>query len=176
MPDKYGDDFVNEKIRFNKVLLISPTGEKLGVMSSYEAIQKAYEYDLDLICVSPKSEIPVCKILDYSKYKYEQKKKQKESKKKQVIIETKEIQLTPLIAKHDLETKIKAGIKFLKQGNKLFVALSFKGRQLSHSELYSEVITNYIESVSEYGTVEKAPELNGKTLSCVIASNVKHKK
>ena len=157
-------------------MLIGPEGEKLGIMSSYEARDKADEYDLDLLCVSPKSEVPVCKLVNYSKYKYEQKKKQKESKKKQVIIETKEVQLSPNIGEHDLETKIKAGIKFLQAGNKVNVTLKFRGREMAFVKLYSEVINKYIDAVSEYGVVDKQPELNGRNLTCIIASKIKSKK
>ena len=157
-------------------MLIGPEGEKLGIMSSYEARDKADEYELDLLCVSPKSEVPVCKLVNYSKYKYEQKKKQKENKKKQVIIETKEIQLSPNIGEHDLETKIKAGIKFLQAGNKVNVTLRFRGREMAFVKLYSEVINKYIDAVSEYGIVDKPPELNGRNLTCIIASKIKSKK
>lgn len=157
-------------------MLIGPEGEKLGIMSSYEARDKADEYELDLLCVSPKSEVPVCKLVNYSKYKYEQKKKQKENKKKQVIIETKEVQLSPNIGEHDLETKIKAGIKFLQAGNKVNVTLRFRGREMAFVKLYSEVINKYIDAVSEYGIVDKPPELNGRNLTCIIASKIKSKK
>ncbi|MBS6442051.1 MAG: translation initiation factor IF-3, partial [Coprobacillus sp.] len=126
-PDKGNGDLVNESIRFPEVLVIGPNGESLGVMNRYQALQKAGEFDLDLLCVAPQAKPPVCKIINYGKYRFEQQKKQREAKKNQNIIVTKEIQLTPVIGQHDLETKVRAAIKFFKDGNKVKVVLRFRG-------------------------------------------------
>ena len=116
-------DLVNENIRFPEVLLIGPNGEQLGVMSSREAQFKANDYDLDLLCVAPNAKPPVCKIINYSKYRFEQQKKAKEAKKNQHVVEVKEVQLTPQIGGHDMETKARAATKFLEAGNKVKVGV-----------------------------------------------------
>jgi len=155
------------------VLVIGPNGESLGVMNRYQALQKAGEFDLDLLCVAPQAKPPVCKIINYGKYRFEQQKKQREAKKNQNIVITKEIQLTPVIGQHDLETKVRAAIKFFKEGNKVKVVLRFRGRQLSHVEVGEDVMNRFIALVEEYGTVEKKPVLDGKLLTAVLASKVK---
>lgn len=142
-------------------------------MNRYQALQKAGEFDLDLLCVAPQAKPPVCKIINYGKYRFEQQKKQREAKKNQNIIVTKEIQLTPIIGQHDLETKVRAAIKFFKDGNKVKVVLRFRGRQLSHVEVGEDVMNRFIALVEEYGTVEKKPVLDGKLLTAVLASKVK---
>lgn len=172
-PDKNNGDLVNESIRFPEVLVIGPKGESLGVMNRYQAMQKANEYDLDLLCVAPTAVPPVCKILDYGKYRFEQQKRLREAKKNQTTVVVKEIQLTPVIGQHDLETKVRAAIKFFKDGNKVKVALRFRGRQLSHVEVGEEVMNRFIALVEEYATIEKKPVLDGKLLTAVLASKVK---
>ena len=142
-------------------------------MNRYQALQKAGEFDLDLLCVAPQAKPPVCKIINYGKYRFEQQKKQREAKKNQNIIVTKEIQLTPVIGQHDLETKVRAAIKFFKDGNKVKVVLRFRGRQLSHVEIGEDVMNRFIALVEEYGTIEKKPVLDGKLLPAVLASKVK---
>lgn len=142
-------------------------------MNRYQALQKAGEFDLDLLCVAPQAKPPVCKIINYGKYRFEQQKKQREAKKNQNIIVTKEIQLTPVIGQHDLETKVRAAIKFFNDGNKVKVVLRFRGRQLSHVEVGEDVMNRFIALVEEYGTVEKKPVLDGKLLTAVLASKVK---
>ena len=166
-------DLVNDAIRFPQVRLIGPQGEQLGIVSSREAQLKANEYDLDLYCVSPQAQPPVCKIVNYSKMKYEQTKKAKEAKKNQKIIEIKEIQLTPQIGQHDVDTKAKAARRFLEEGNKVKVGVRYRGRQLSHAEIGEEVMTKFIEALSDIASVEKAPFLEGKWLNAVLASKIK---
>lgn len=133
----------------------------------------AGDLKLDLLCVNPTSNPPVCKILDYGKYRFEAKKRQKENKKKQVTIETKEIRLTPQIGLHDLETKVNQAIKFFKEGNKVKVSVRYRGRQLSHVEVGEDVLNKFVELVSEYAVIEKKPVLDGKFLSASLASKVK---
>ena len=160
--DKFSGDLVNEKIHFKEVLVIGPDGESLGKMSRFNALNKAEEYELDLLCVAPNANPPVCKIINYGKYRFESQKKAKEAKKNQKIIEIKEIQLTPTIGEHDIQTKVKAAIRFLNDGNKIKVGVRFRGRQLSHVEVGEEVLNKFIDYVKEYSVIEKAPSLDGK--------------
>lgn len=171
--DKFNGDLVNEKIHFKEVLVIGPDGQSLGKMSRFNALNKADEYDLDLLCVAPNANPPVCKIINYGKYRFESQKKAKEAKKNQKIIEVKEIQLTPTIGEHDIQTKVKAAIRFLNDGNKIKVGVRFRGRQLSHVEVGEDVLNKFIDYVKEYSVIEKAPSLDGKWLTCVLASKIK---
>ena len=171
--DRYNGDLVNEKIRFTEVLVIGPDGESLGKMSRIDAYRKAESYELDLLCVAPQANPPVCKIINYGKYRFDAQKKAKEAKKNQKIIELKEIQLTPQIGQHDIETKVKAAIKFLEDGNKVKVGVRFKGRQMSHPEVGNETLNKFLEYVTDYATIEKKPVLDGRWLTCVLSSKVK---
>ena len=162
-------DLVNENIRFPEVLLIGPNGEQLGVMSSREAQFKANDYDLDLLCVAPNAKPPVCKIINYSKYRFEQQKKAKEAKKNQHVVEVKEVQLTPQIGGHDMETKARAATKFLEAGNKVKVGVRFRGRQMTHIEVGQEVMDKFIASVSEYCVIEKPANMDGRWMIAILA-------
>ena len=142
-------------------------------MSRFEALKKADEYGLDLLCVAPNAVPPVCKILNYGKYRFESQKKAKEAKKNQKVIEIKEVQLTPQIGEHDIQTKVKNAIKFLQEGNKVKVGVRFRGRQMTHIEVGQEVLNKFIDYVSEYAIVEKAPLMEGRWLNCVLASKIK---
>ena len=171
--DRYNGDLVNEKIRFPEVLVIGPDGESLGKMSRIDAYRKAESYELDLLCVAPQANPPVCKIINYGKYRFDAQKKAKEAKKNQKIIELKEIQLTPQIGQHDIETKVKAAIKFFEDGNKVKVGVRFKGRQMAHPEVGNETLNKFLEYVTDYATIEKKPVLDGRWLTCVLSSKVK---
>lgn len=171
--DRYNGDLVNEKIRFPEVLVIGPDGESLGKMPRIDAYRKAESYELDLLCVAPQANPPVCKIINYGKYRFDAQKKAKEAKKNQKIIELKEIQLTPQIGQHDIETKVKAAIKFLEDGNKVKVGVRFKGRQMAHPEVGNETLNKFLEYVTDYATIEKKPVLDGRWLTCVLSSKVK---
>ena len=173
-PDKRNNgDLVNNQIRFAQVLVIDETGKQLGVMNSYQANQLAEQAGLDLLCVAPGAKPPVCKILDYGKYRFEQQKKAKEAKKNQHIIEIKEIQISPQIGEHDLQVKVKAAIGFFEAGDKVKLVLRFKGRQMAHQEIGTEMVNKFIESVKHVSIVEKRPELEGKLLTTFLASNIK---
>ncbi len=171
--DKYGGDIVNEKIHFPEVLVIDENGNQLGKMSRYEALNKARDLELDLLCVAPNAKPPVCKILNYGKFRFQKQKKAKEAKRNQKIIEIKEIQLSPKIGEHDILTKVKAANRFLEDGNKVKVGVKFKGRELSHPEIGQEVLNKFLEYVKENSTIEKQPVLDGKWLTCILASKVK---
>ncbi len=162
-------ELINELIRFPQVRLIGPNGEQLGVMSSREAQLKANEYNLDLFCVAPNSTPPVCKILNYGKYRYEQQKKAKENRKNQVKIEVKEIQLTPQIGAHDMETKARAAVKFLEQGNKIKVGVRYRGRQMTHLEVGEEALNKFIELLGDIAQIEKPAQMEGRWLLAIIA-------
>jgi translation initiation factor IF-3 len=162
-------DLVNENVRFPEVLLIGPNGEQIGTMSSREAQFKANEYDMDLLCVAPNAKPPVCKIINYSKYRFEQQKKAKEAKKNQHVVEVKEVQLTPQIGGHDMDTKARAAIKFLEAGNKVKVGVRFRGRQMTHLEVGEEALNKFIELLGESAQIEKAAAMEGRWLIAVIA-------
>ena len=172
-PINQNKDLVNEAIRFPKVLLIGPNGDQLGTMSSREAQLKANEYDLDLLCVAPNAQPPVCKIINYGKYRFEQQKKAKEARKNQHVIETKEIQLTPQIGAHDMETKARAAIKFLQDGNKVKVGVRFRGRQMTHIEVGQEVMDKFIELLSDYANIEKPSAMEGRWMYAILAPKKK---
>lgn len=166
-------DLVNEYVRFPEVLLIGPHGEQLGVVSSREAQLKANEYELDLLCVAPQAKPPVCKIINYSKWRFEQQKKAKEAKKNQHVVETKEVQLTPQIGLHDMETKVRGAIKFLSEGNKVKVGVRFRGRQMAHIEVGQEVLDKFIQLLNDYAVIEKPAVLEGKWLTAILAAKKK---
>ena len=172
-PVRQDEDLTNERVRFPEVLVIGPNGDKLGVMSSKNAQAVANQYDLDLVCVSPNGNPPVCKILNYGKYRFEKQKKAKENKKKQKVVETKEIQLTPQIGDHDMQTKARHAIGFLQDGNRIKVGVRFRGRQLAHVDVGEETLNKFIELVNEYAVVDKPANLEGKWLTCFLAPKTK---
>jgi translation initiation factor IF-3 len=160
---------INEEIRAREMRVISADGEQLGIMSRDEALGLAEQKNLDLVCIAPKAEPPVCKILDYGKYKYDQQKKEKEAKKKQHTTQIKEIRLSTFIEEHDIMVKAKTGAKFLKDGNKLKVSLRFRGRERDYVSTGQEVMEKFAEAVSEVGTVEKKPKFEGRSLTMILS-------
>ncbi len=159
---------INEDIKAKEVRVIGPEGETLGVMSSEAALNAAYEQGYDLVLMAPQAVPPVCRIMDYGKYRFERDKKEKEAKKKQQIIELKEIQLSCRIDTHDFETKLRHAKRFLSDGNKVRVVMRFKGREMSHVSIGQEIMTKFQEACSELGNVDKAPVLDGRFMSMVI--------
>ena len=172
-PNNQPKELINDAIRFPQVLLIGPNGEQLGVMSSREAQLKANGYEMDLLCVAPQAKPPVCKIINYSKFRFEQQKKLKAAKKNQHVVEVKEIQLTPQIGMHDIETKVRAATKFLEAGNKCKVGVRFRGRQMTHIEVGQEVMDKFISMVSDLCTIEKQPSMDGRWLVAILAPKKK---
>ncbi len=172
-PNKANQDLINERVRFPEVLLIGANGEQLGKMSSKAAYDVAVESDLDLVCVAPNANPPVCKIMNYGKYRFEQQKKAKENKKKQHTVDIKEIQLTPQIGQHDVDTKARAARRFLEDGNKVKVGVRYRGRQMTHIEVGEEVMNKFIQSLEDIATVEKAPFMEGRWLNAVLAAKRK---
>lgn len=137
-------------------------------MSSEAALTVAYNQGLDLVLISPNAQPPVCRIVDYGRYRFEQEKREKEAKKKQNIIEVKEVQLSCRIETHDFETKVKHAVRFLGEGNKVKVVLRFRGREMSHQERGKEVLEQFREAVKEYGTVDKIPVLDGRLMTMIV--------
>ncbi len=137
-------------------------------MSSDEALRRAYDSGMDLVMMAPQAEPPVCKIMDYGKYRFERDKKEKEARKKQQVIEVKEIQLSYRIDTHDFETKVKHALRFLGDGNKVKVVLRFRGREMSHLAMGSEIMTRFQEACAEAGSVDKKPVLDGRLMSMII--------
>jgi len=175
MPEKKDVDLVNERVRFPSVMLIGPNGEQLGVMSSRDAYQKAIEYDLDLMCVAPNAKPPVCKILNYGKYRFEAQKKAKENKRNQAMkmVDLKEIQLTPQIGEHDLLTKANRAREFLEKGDKVKVVVRYRGRQMAHIEVGREVLDKFVSLLSEVSILEKQPAMEGRFMIAMLASKFK---
>lgn len=163
------DLMINGQIRDKEIRLISNTGEQLGIMSARDGQKIADEKNLDLVKISPHAKPPVCKIMDYSKYKFDLAKKEKEARKKQKTIETKELRLSPSIDTHDVEVKVKNAIKFLKAGNKVKVSIRFRGRELSRQDVAKDIMKNFAEQVSEYGVVDKQPKMEARTMAMFLA-------
>lgn len=167
------NDLVNEKIKFKEVLVINANGDQLGIKTRNEALEIAFNQNLDLLCVAPKAQVPVCKVLDYGKYRFEQQKKAKEAKKKQQVVETKNLRLSPVIDKHDFETKQKQVSKWVESGMKVKIDMKFKGRFIMNAEYGRKTMDEFIKGLSEVITVEKKPNLEGNTLSCVLGPKKK---
>ena len=163
------ETLVNEQIRLSEVQVISDSGEKLGVMSSRDALSKAIERDLDLVLVAPNANPPVCKIMNYGKYKFEQSKREKEAKKKQKSLEVKEIRVTPNTEEHDFNFKVKNARKFLESGSKVKITVRFRGRELSYVKLGENVLNKFIEELSDIATPEKKPLLEGKNMFVIFS-------
>lgn len=167
------DDLVNESIRFKEVLVIGPNGEQLGVLMRREALEKAYEYDLDLFCVAPQATPPVCKILDYGKHRFENQKKAKEAKKHQHITEIKPLRLSPVIDTHDFETKLKHAREFLTEGNKVKLDMRFKGRMMTRIEVGRKIMNDFIAAVADLAIIDKSASMEGRTMSVVLTPKKK---
>ncbi|MGN0170175.1 MAG: translation initiation factor IF-3 [Lachnospiraceae bacterium] len=160
---------INEQIRDKEVRLIGENGEQLGIFSSKEALRMAEEAELDLVKIAPKAEPPVCKIIDYGKYKYEMVRKEKEAKKKQKTVELKEIRMSPNIDTNDLNTKINSAKKFLTKGDRVKVTLRFRGREMAHMQQSKVILDDFAKAVEEIAIVEKAPKVEGRNMSIVLA-------
>ena len=160
---------IHGQIRAREVQLISDTGEKLGVVPLSKALDIAGEKKLDLVLVSPNAQTPVCKIMNYGKYRFEQSKKEKEAKKKQKIQETKELRITPNIEEHDFGFKAKNARKFLEDGNKVRITVRFRGRELNNTKMGENVLNDFIKALEDIAVVEKSPKLEGKNMFVILA-------
>ena len=160
---------INGQIRAREVQVIDEDGTQLGTMPTNEAIEKAQDKSKDLVLVSGNLNNPVCKIMDYGKYKFEQSKREKESRKKQVVAQLKEIRVTPNIEKHDFDFKSKNARKFLENGDKVKITVRFRGRELNHAKLGEAVLKQFIENLEDISSVEKPAKLEGKNMFLILA-------
>ncbi len=160
---------INEQIRDREVRVVSAEGEQLGIMSSREAMKLAQEAELDLVKIAPTARPPVCKIIDYGKYRYELARKEKEARKKQKVVELKEVRLSPNIDANDLNTKINAARKFLSKGNKVKITLRFRGREMAHMHSSKHILDDIVKELEGVAVVEKAPKVEGRAISMVLA-------
>ena len=160
---------INEQIRDKEVRLIDHDGKQLGVMSSRDALRLADERKLDLVKISPTAKPPVCKIMDYSKFKFDQSKKEKEARKKQRTIDIKELRLSPNIDTHDVEVKVKKALEFLGDGDKVKVTIRFRGRELGRTEMAYSIMHDFAQKVSQVGNVEKPPKMEARTMAMFLA-------
>ena len=163
------DLLINEEIKAKEVRVVGVEGEPIGIMTPEQALKIAYDQGYDLVLMAPQAQPPVCRIMDYGKYRFERDKKEKEAKKKQQVIELKEIQLSCRIDTHDFETKARHAIKFLESGNKVRVVMRFKGREMSHVGIGQDIMKRFQDTCSEVGSVDKAPVLDGRIMSMVIS-------
>ena len=156
--------FINEQIRDKEIRLIGESGEQLGMMSSREALKLAEEAGLDLVKIAPTAKPPVCKIVDYGKYRYELARKEKDAKRKQKVIEVKEIRMSPNIDTNDLNTKVGAARKFLEKGNRVKVTLRFRGREMAHMSTSKHILDDFAQMLSDIAVVEKMPKVEGRSM------------
>ena len=163
---------INEQIRAKEVQIITDEGQKVGPISLNEALDMAFEKKLDLVLVAPNSEVPICKLMNYGKYKFEQAKREKEAKKKQKTFELKEIRITPNIEEHDFGFKCKNAKKFIEDGNKVKITVRFRGRELNYIKQGEAVLNRFIEELAEVATPEKKPVLEGKNMFIILAKKV----
>ena len=174
--DKKMENPVNEEITAEKVLVISETGEQLGVMERLDALKEAENRGLDLVCVAPNAPVPVCKIMDYSKYRYEQIKKAKEARKNQKVITVKEVRLSPTIDTGDFNTKLRSARRFLEEGNKVKVSCRFRGRMIEQANNTKVLFEKFAETLSDISQVDQAPKLDGYYMNMLLSPLTKTKK
>ena len=163
--------FINEQIRDKEIRLIGSSGEMLGIFSSRDAQKMAEDKNLDLVKISPGAKPPVCKIMDFSKFKFEQAKKDREARKKQKTVDTKELRLSPNIDTHDIEVRVKRAIEFLKNGDKVKVTVKFRyGRELGRTDTAHKILKSFAESVADYGTIDRPPKMEARQMSMFLVA------
>ncbi|KEO81119.1 translation initiation factor IF-3 [Tumebacillus flagellatus] len=160
---------MNDGIRAREVRLIDSNGDQLGIKSLREALQIAVDKNLDLVNVAPTAKPPVCRIMDYGKFRYEQSKKEKEARKNQKIVSIKEVRMTPNIEEHDFQTKLRNTVKFLKEGDKVKASVRFRGREITHTEIGQRVLNRLAEECAEIATVERHPKLEGRSMIIILS-------
>jgi len=160
---------INEDIRDKEVRLIGEDGAQLGIMSSVDALKVAEEHELDLVKISPAANPPVCKIMDYGKYRFEQSKREKEARRNQHIVEVKEIRMSPGIGVNDFNVKLKNGQKFLRDGDRLKVTIRFRGREMAHTNIGEELLKKFADECAEIATVDKNPKLEGRNMAMFLS-------
>jgi len=167
---KNNELLLNEEIRDKEIRVVGADGSQLGIMSPRDALKMAYEQDLDLVKIAPQATPPVCRIMDYGKYRYEQAKREKEAKKNQKTVEIKEVRMSLNIDTHDFDTKVNQAKKFLSGGDKVKVSVRYRGRELAHPEMGRSLLERFIAACEEEGSVEKPPKMEGRSLAMFIAS------
>ena len=163
---------INEEIRDKEVRLVSADGEQLGIMTAQEALSKAEEANLDLVKISPNAVPPVCKLMDYGKFKFEQTKREKEAKKNQRVVEIKEVRMSPGIDVNDFNVKLRNAQKFLADGDRVKVTVRFRGREMTHTEIGRDLLLKFAEQCSEVATMDKEPKLDGRHMSIFLSSKI----
>ena len=167
---------INEEIVVKEMRLVDDANNQLGIVSRQEALRIAEERQLDLVEIAPQANPPVCRLMDYGKYKYEQSKKEKEAKKKQKIIQVKEVKLRPNIEEHDYQVKLRSAMKFLQSGNKVKATIMFRGREIIHAPKGKEILSRIAKELEEIAVVEKFPKLEGRNMIMVLAPKIDKKK
>lgn len=162
------DLMINEEIRDREVRLIDQNGEQLGVMLTRQALELAEERQLDLVKIAPQAKPPVCKLMDYGKYRFEQSKREREIRKNQKVITLKEVRLSATIDEHDVDVKFRNAVKFLEEGDKVKVNIRFRGRQITHSEIGLKVMRDFAERIKEYAIVERQPLIEGRNMIMIL--------
>lgn len=160
---------INEEIRVKEVRLIGPDGEQLGIKPTREALQMAADANLDLVNVAPTAKPPVCRIMDYGKFRYEQQKREKEARKNQKVVDVKEIRLSATIDEHDFQTKLRNAIKFLKDGDKVKASVRFRGREIAHADIGKKVLERMAAETAEFSNVERVPKLEGRSMIMILS-------
>ena len=169
------EPMINEEIRDREVRVISADGTQLGVMATRAAIELAEQQGLDLVKIVPTAQPPVCKLMNYDKHRYEQSKRERELRKNQRIVTLKEVQLSATIEENDVQTKFKNAVKFLEDGDKVKVSIRFRGRQIAHSDIGLKIMQDFAERITEYGTVERRPMLEGRHMIMILAPKAEKK-
>ena len=160
---------INEQIRDKEIRLIDENGEQLGIVSSKEAQKIADERKLDLVKIAPTAKPPVCRIMDYGKYRFDQAKKEKEARKKQKTVDVKELRLSPSIDTHDVQVKVKKAKEFLQDGDKVKISIRFRGREIGHSKVGMQIMEDFAKETEEFGVVDKQPKMEGRSLVMFLA-------
>lgn len=163
------EHLINEEIRAREVRVIGPEGEQIGILALKEALKIAEEKNLDLVNVAPTAQPPVCRIMDYGKFRYELSKKEKEARKNQKIINTKEIRLSPTIEENDFQTKLRNAIKFVNAGDKVKLTVRFRGRQIAHQNLGESILERLAKEMEDISVVERKPKLEGRSMIMILA-------
>jgi translation initiation factor IF-3 len=160
---------INEEIRDKEVRVIDENGEQLGILPTRQALTMAEERELDLVKIAPQAKPPVCKFMDYGRFRFEQSKRDKEARKNQKVIEIKEIRLSPTIEDHDVDVRVKNAIKFLQEGSKLKCSIRFRGRMVTHSEIGVQVMTDFYERIKDYAVIDRRPLTEGRTMTMMLS-------
>ena len=163
------DMMINEEIRDREIRLIGPEGEQLGIMSARQALDIAEEKELDLVKIAPTAKPPVCKLMDYGKYRFEQSKREKEARKNQKVISVKEVRLSPTNEEHDLQVRVRDCVKFLQNGDRVKVSIRFRGRMITHSDVGLQVMNEFFARVKDYAVQDRKPSTEGRTMTMMLS-------